>query len=75
MPSLHKMATAAVPSVQLTIRYNDQRLVLYVSPDDRADSIIKKAAEALKEEVAGLQLLYQGTPVPDDATVKVVLSQ
>ncbi len=58
-------------TVQLTIRYNSQRLTVYVSPDDRADTIIRKAAASLQEDVTGLQLLYQGTPVPDDATVKV----
>ncbi len=66
------MATASSRPVMLTVRYNEQRVTLYVYPDDRADKIIEQAAEKLKESPADLQLLYQGTAVPPDATVKVI---
>ena len=68
------MATGLDPVasiVSLTVCHAQQKVTLYVSPEDRVDTIIRKAADSLKENPAGLQLLYQGTAVPDDATVKV----
>ncbi len=67
-----KMATASSRPVMITVRYNDKRVTVYVTPDDRADKIIEQAAEKLKESPADLQLLYQGTAVPPDAIVKVI---
>ena len=55
----------------LTIRYSDQRVTLYVTQTDKVSTIIQKAAVSLKEEPEGLQILYQGMPIPDDATVAV----
>ena len=66
------MATAkGVGMVTLTVRYDGQRLTLTVPKTAYVNDVIQKAAEALKEQSDGLQVLYQGTQLPDDARVQV----
>ena len=66
------MATGGGSSeVTLTVRFENQRVAIRVSKDDKVSAVIQKAADALKEPPGGLSILYRGLEIPDDATVQV----
>ena len=67
------MATALAPQVTLTVRFENQRVTVRFSKDDKVSTVIKEAAKLLKEEPGGLSILYQGLEIPDNATIQVGL--
>ena len=60
-------------TVTLLVTYSGQKLNLTIPTNAKVGDVIHKAVEGLKlkKEDLPLSLLYQGSPLPDDAPVEV----